>query len=145
MTVRQIQAGAPLSSLTLDDLAPEETPMPAIKAVDLDAIESAVTDTAIVPTSTAATGIARISDRIEGIVKELSAETASQFTSLREQIDHVLKQNEARKQALTDAILEYAQFTQAAIESKLIIADALAQIETRLQNGMPATPRLVKS
>lgn len=122
--------------------------MANVKAVDLDAIRDAIEapDHPLPAAPPAAsTGAARIADRVEGIVKEMSSETAEQFTALRNQIDAVLRQNDARRQALTEAIIEYAQFTQLAIESKVIIADALAQIETRFASGMAATPRLVKS
>lgn len=115
----------------------------AVTPVDLDALAAATSTSTNTPQA-ASTGVARIADRVEAIVKELSSETAEQYGALRDQLDAVLRQNDARRAALTDAIVEYAQFTQLAIESKVIIAEALAQIETRYASGMPATPRLVK-
>lgn len=81
----------------------------------------------------------RDGNRAQQFVQEISTHALLQLTELRERVDTLISAIQDRQVQLTDEINEHIKFVTTAIKAKVIITNALDEIEKQLSPLPPPT------
>ena len=88
----------------------------------------------------APTAAAVAEERAMQLVANITTSAQSELRGLRDQLDEVIRDLGERRAMLTDAIRSHAEFAQAAIQHKIIIAESVAKLQSEFEKSRTPLP-----
>ena len=88
----------------------------------------------------APTAAAVAEERAMQLVANITTSAQGELRALRDQLDEVIRDLGERRGMLIDAIRSHAEFAQAAIQHKIIIAESVAKLQSEFEKSRTPLP-----
>lgn len=85
-----------------------------------------------------------VSERAERFVADISNATLDELRQLRDQIDEAMRAIQKRRDGCLDTIMAFAEDTNAAVEMKNVVSDAMVRLQDRLKDGEKVPPTITR-
>lgn len=79
-------------------------------------------------------------ERAQQLLTNISSQTLGELRGLRDQLDDLMRDMNARRDMLRDAIKSHAEFAQTAIQAKIIIAESIAKMRADFERSNTPLP-----